>query len=224
MIAVPDRETDFELTMSTQPAADSLYQAFVLQSPFVKLAEARLKAAEKQLAIARGQYLPSLSVNASVGTNYSETSIDENDQVIPVRTQLDNNLGKYVGASLSIPIFSRNEARSNVRLAKLAEERAETELKAYKQQLYYELANNTRDLQALFQQLTQTNKQYEAEELAFQVAQRKYDQGILNVIDLLTVKQRLAEVKAALLSARLQFTIKDRVIDFYLGTRFWEEG
>ncbi len=222
-VAVPETETDFDLVMSHQPAADSLYQAFVLQSPYVKIAEAKLNAAEKQLAIARGRYFPALSFNASIGTNYSETSVDDDDKVIPVRTQFKNNMGKYVGASLSIPIFTKNAVRSNVRLARLQEEQAETELKAYKQQLYYELANNTRELQALFQQLSQTSKQFEAEDLAFRIAQRKYDQGILNAIDLLTVKQRLAEVKAALLSARLQFTIKDRVIDFYLGTRFWEE-
>ena len=84
--------------------------------------------------------------------------------------------------------------------------------------------NNSRELEALFQQFTQTGKQYEAEELAYRVAQRKYDEGIMNVIDLLTVKNRLAEVKASRLLARLQFIMKDKVIEFYKGNRFWEDN
>ncbi|MFV0376300.1 MAG: TolC family protein [Mangrovibacterium sp.] len=204
------------------PESDSLYQAYVSQSAYVKIAESKLNAATKQVAIARGGYVPSLSLNASLGSSYSETSLNDDGTIIPFRTQLDNNKGQYVGASLSIPIFSKNQVRSQVQQAKLAKEQAKTELETYRQKVYYELMNNTRELQSLYQQYRQTVKQYEAEELAFRVAQRKYDEGILNVIDLLTVKNRLADAKASRLLARLQFVMKDKVIEFYKGNRFWE--
>ncbi len=222
-IDVLQKESDSLIVATAQPEADSLYRAYVLQSPYVKIAEAQLKAASKRLAIARGQYAPSLYLNASLGSSYSETDLDVDGNVTSFHTQLDNNLGQYVGASLSIPIFSKNQMRSSVQQAKLAKEAAQTELETYRQAVYYELMNNSRELQALYQQYTQTGKQYEAEELAFRAAQRKYDEGILNVIDLLTVKNRLAEVKASLLSARLKYTIKEKVINFYKGIRFWEQ-
>jgi len=214
---------DSLLFSDNQSDADSLYEAYVAQSAYVKIAEAQLNAANKQVAIARGQYVPSLSLKASVGSSYSETDLDGGGNIIPFRTQLDNNLGQYVGASLSIPIFAKNQLRSNVQQAKLEREQAQTELETYRQAVYYELMNNSRELDALYQQYTQTGKQYEAEELAYRVAQRKYDEGIMNVIDLLTVKNRLAEVKASRLLARLQFIMKDKVIEFYKGNRFWEE-
>lgn len=219
---VPTDSGDSLVTLSFQPDADSLYAAHVQQSAYVKIAEANLQAATKQLAIARGSYSPSLSLGASVGSSYSELTTDDSDKTIPFRTQVDNNLGEYVGASLSIPIFSKNQVRSAVQQAKLDKELAQTELEDYRQTVYYELMNNSRELQSLYQEYLQTGKQYEAEELAFRVAQRKYDEGILNVIDLLTVKNRLAEVKASLLSARLQFSVKEKVIEFYKGNRFWE--
>lgn len=219
---VPTDSGDSLVTLSFQPDADSIYAAHVQQSAYVKIAEANLQAATKQLAIARGSYSPSLSLGASVGSSYSELTTDDSDKTIPFRTQVDNNLGEYVGASLSIPIFSKNQVRSTVQQAKLDKEQAQTELEDYRQTVYYELMNNSRELQSLYQEYLQTGKQYEAEELAFRVAQRKYDEGILNVIDLLTVKNRLAEVKASLLSARLQFSVKEKVIEFYKGNRFWE--
>ena len=221
-IDVLKSNADSLLFSDSQPEADSLYEAYVAQSAYVKIAEAQLKAANKQVAIARGQYVPSLSLRASLGSSYSETDLDADGNIIPFRTQLDNNLGQYVGASLSIPIFAKNQLRSNVQQAKLDREQAQTELETYRQAVYYELMNNSRELDALFQQYTQTGKQYEAEELAYRVAQRKYDEGIMNVIDLLTVKNRLAEVKASRLLARLQFIMKDKVIEFYKGNRFWE--
>ncbi len=222
-IDVLNSNADSLLFLNNQPEADSLYEAYVAQSAYVKVAEAQLNAANKQVAIARGQYVPSLSLRASVSSSYSETDLDADGNIIPFRTQLDNNLGQYVGASLSIPIFAKNQLRSNVQQAKLQREHAQTELETSRQAVYYELMNNSRELEALFQQYAQTGKQYEAEALAYRVAQRKYDEGIMNVIDLLTVKNRLAEVKASRLLARLQFLMKDKVIEFYKGNRFWEE-
>jgi outer membrane protein len=203
-------------------AADSLYASFVRFSPYVKMAEAELEAANKNVAMSRGQYFPSVYLNASLNTGYYETNEDSTGKTISFNDQVDNNMNEYVGASVSIPIFGKNEVRSEMKKAKLAREEAKTQLESYKQTVYYELANNTRELRALFREYIQTGKQVEAEGLAYRVAQRKYDQGLIGVIELLTVKSRLAEAKSQLLLARLQWEIKDKIVDFYKGIRFWE--
>jgi outer membrane protein len=203
-------------------AADSLFDEFVRISPYVKMAQAELDAASKSVAIARGQYFPSINLGASVSTAYYETNQDNEGNTIPFNTQFDNNMSQYIGASLSIPIFGRNEVRSGVRKAKLAREQAETQLDLYRQTVYYELANNTRDLYALSREYLQTKKQLEANELAYKVAQRKYDEGLIDVIEMLTVKNRVAESKSQFLAANLQWRIKSRIIDFYKGIRFWD--
>ena len=203
-------------------AADSLYASFVPLSPYVKIAEAELQAARKEVDITRGQYLPSLNLNASISTGYYETYRDKDGKTISFADQFDNNMSQYVGASISIPIFEKNQIRSQVRKAKLAEEQAKTQVENYKQTVYYKLQNNSRELQAYFREYIQTGKQVEADELAYQVAQRKYDEGIIDVIELLAVKDRLAESKSQLLLSQLQWDMKARIIDFYKGIRFWE--
>ncbi|HKJ43967.1 MAG TPA: TolC family protein [Sunxiuqinia sp.] len=203
-------------------AADSLYGSFAQFSPFVKMAEAELQAASKSVAIARGQYFPSVSVGASMSTGYYETNRDQDGKIIPFGDQFDNNMNKYVGASISIPIFGKNQARSELHKAKIAEDQAKTQVEQYRQQVYYELVNNSRAMQAYFREFVQSEKQVEADQLSYQAAQRKYDEGLIDIIELLTVKNRLAEDKAQQLLSRLQWEIKSKVLEFYKGVRFWE--
>ncbi len=212
-----------ELVSSMLLANDSLFASFVTQSPFVKMAEARLQASAKEAAVVRGQFFPTVQLKASISTGYYETYRDKNGKTIAFKTQLDNNMSQYVGASISIPVFAKNQIRSQYRKAKLAEEQAQIQVDKYRQTLYYELLNNSRELQALFREFVQTGKQVEADDLAFQVAQRKYDEGLIDVIELLAVKNRLGEAQSNRLLASLQWAIKARVVDFYKGVRFWEE-
>ena len=222
-VRIADEQEEPAVMSHLPSAADSLFGSFVQLSPYVKMAQAEFDAASKSVAIARGQYFPSINLSASANTGYYETNQDEEGNTIPFNTQFDNNMSQYVGASLSIPIFGRNEVRNEVRKAKLAKEQARTQLDLYRQTVYFELMNNTRDLYALSWEYFQTQKQLEANGLAYQVAQRKYDEGLIDVIELLTVKNRVAESKSQLLSANLQWRIKARIIDFYKGIRFWEE-
>lgn len=201
---------------------DSMYASYADFSPYLKIAEAQLQAANKNVAITRGQYFPSISMRASANTGYYETNKDNEGKTIPFGDQFNNNMSQYVGASISIPIFGKNQVRSELRKAKLEREQAKTQLDNYRQNLYYEFANSTRQLQAFFREYVQTQKQVEADELAYKAAQRKYDEGIIDVIELLTVKNRLANDKGQLLWSKLQWEIKDKTLDFYKGIRFWE--
>jgi outer membrane protein len=203
-------------------AADSLFSSFASFSPYVKMAEADLEAAEKYVAIARGYYFPSIDLSASMSTGYYETYRDDDGRTISFGDQVENNMRQYLGATVSIPIFSKNQVRSEFRKAKLAREKAQTQLENYRQTVYYELANNTRELQAMFREYIQTGKQVEADQLAYHAAQRKYDEGMIDVIELLAVKNRLAQAQSQMLSAQLQWEIKDKMVEFYKGVRFWE--
>jgi outer membrane protein len=203
-------------------SADSLFFLFNQLSPSLKMAQAQLGAAQKNVAVSRGAYYPSLSIGASVYSGYYDTNVDADGHVISFRDQLKENKNQYIAASLSIPVFNRAETRNNVRKARLAKEKAQIELDNERQMLYYELANNVHELKALYRECVQTQKQVAANEQAYNVAQRKYDEGLIDVIEMLSVKGRLSQSKSDLLSAELKCRIKDKTIDFYKGTRFWE--
>ncbi|MCW3804420.1 TolC family protein [Plebeiibacterium marinum] len=227
-VNIDDFQIDMSLDMKFDQhlvMPDSPFEQYVEFSPFIKKSEADLNAAEKNVAIARGAYLPSVSVNANLGSRYSETDIYFQDGVAKtydLNDQLDKNLNKYVGASVSIPIFNKNNQRTRVRQAKLDRDDARNTYEERKQMLFFELANNTRELNALYKTCIQAQKQVEADAQAFEVANQKYNEGLINIIEMLSVKEQLTESKSQLLLAKIQYEIKSKTIEFYKGNRFWK--
>lgn len=180
-----------------------------------------MRAAQKNVTITKGHYLPSLRLNASMGSGYYETDLTEAGDIVALKDQVDKNMNKYIGASLSIPIFSRNQQRTNVKQAILYKEQTQNNYDQQRQQLYYEVANNVREIKALRAKYAQTQKKLSANEMAYEVALKKYDEGLINIIELLTVKEQLANSKSELLLAGIQYEIKSKMMEFYKGNRFW---
>jgi outer membrane protein len=201
----------------------NLFSSYTQWSPFYQSFEAQLRASRKVLSISRSQLYPSLSANASMGTAFYETTKDDVGKTIGFSTQLENNRNKYVGGSINIPIFSRWAVRSDIKKAKLQVEQAQNTLDEEKQKLYFEMANNLNDLEALEKEFNQYLKQQEADQLAFQASEKKFEQGLVSVVDFYIAKNRLANSVSQVLNARLHWEIKKKALDFYAGKRFWEK-
>jgi outer membrane protein len=208
---------------AAQPATENLFNSYLKWSPYFQSFEAQLKASRRMLAISRSQLYPSVSAYGSVGTGYYETTKDEAGKTIRFGTQIDNNLSQYLGGSLNIPIFSRWAVRSDIKKAKLQVEQAQNTLEQEKQKLYFEMANNLNELEAIEKEYNQYQKQRDADQLAFQAAEKKIEQGLINVVDFYIAKNRLANSESNLLKTQLQWEVKKKILDFYSGKRFWEE-
>jgi len=103
-------------------------------------------------------------------------------------------------------------------------ERAKNRLESEKQKLYFALANDLNELEALNKEYIQYEKQNEVDNLAFIAAEKKFEQGLINVVEYYIAKNRLANTNSQVLRAKLQWEIKKKTLDFYKGQRFWEAG
>jgi outer membrane protein len=215
-------EEQSPMVASGKQEQNNLFTAYTQWSPYYQSFEARLKASRKSLAISRSQLYPSVNAYGSMGTGFYETTKDESGRTIGFGTQLDNNRNQYLGGAINIPIFSRWAVRSDIKKAKLEVEQAQNTLDQEKQKLYFEMANNLNDLEALEKEYNQYQRQQEADQLAFQASEKKFEQGLVNVVDFYIAKNRLANSTSQVLKARLQWEIKRKVLDFYMGKRFWE--
>jgi len=214
-----------EIALPQQPeinSGDSLLTVFSNFSPELKLAEANMNAANKNVRMAQGNFLPTLSLNASVGSDYYSTSKNADGNTIAFNEQVKNNTEKYIGASLSIPIFNKMQQRTNVKVAKINRQIAEQNYEDKKLQTEFEINNNLQQLQARYSKYIQSERQLEANKISYEVAQRKYEEGLINIIELLTEKERYSDARIALLQSKIEWEIKDKTIQFYLGNRFWE--
>lgn len=215
-------EEQSPMVITEKQDQQNLFSSYTQWSPYYQSFEAQLKASRKLLAISRSQLYPSLSANASIGTAFYETTKDDAGKTIGFSTQLDNNRNQYLGGGINIPIFSRWAARSDIKKAKMQIEQAQNTLDEEKQKLYFEMANNLNDLEALEKEYNQYLKQQEADQLAFQASEKKFEQGLVSVVDFYIAKNRLANSVSQVLNARLHWEIKKKALDFYSGKRFWE--
>lgn len=199
-----------------------LYSEFSSWSPHLKSFESSLMASRKGLSLYRSQLYPQIVASGSISSGFSETNKDADGEVISFNQQLKNNQSQYIGASLQIPIFNRWANRSDIKKAKLEIEQQQNRLKTEQQNLFFTVMNDINELQAYQKELLQYEKQHEADQLAFYAAEKKYENGLINIVEYYLAKNRMANTASQKLRVRLQWEIKKKTIDFYSGNRFWQ--
>ncbi len=131
--------------------------------------------------------------------------------------QWHDNMGQYVGFSVTIPIFT---GLSNVNRVK----RASVELRRRKVLLEKAIYDTARedaeaalDLANAETELVSARARLEAETVAFNAVQRKFELGAVSAIDLYTASARLATARADMEGKRIQRIINGIVADYYRG-------
>lgn len=217
---IPDKEET--ITAEINANIPELFVRHTAWSPVIQSYESAYKASQKDVNISKAGFFPSVKLQAAYNTGFYQTNKGNNNQVIGFRDQIRNNRSQFIGATLTIPVFSKNSVRFDVKRSKLASEQAKTKLEIAKQTLLYEMEGNYNELTASWKELQQAKKQFQADTLAFQAAQKKYNQGMINVVEFYTTKNRLANTTSQVLHSKLTYAIKKRILDFYSGKRFWE--
>ncbi len=196
---------------------DSLYQTARGFVPLVKSQEYRVTAAKKQLQATQGLLFPSLSLIAGYRTSYFETNTDENGNIIPFKTQFTDNQSKFVGAQLNIPISNGWSAHSRVKQQKIAYLQEKNNLEIQEQELFRLLQQLVQDNLSFTVEYEQSNQKVKAQQLAFDIAQKRYEKGLINALDLFQAKNLYAVAQNENLQVGLKLKVNQSTIDFYSG-------
>ena len=168
------------------------------------------------LARAKSAYSPSLYLYGGYNTSYF---IDFDNKALydPFGSQFRNNRGGYIQMSLSIPIFNGLSARSSKRRAANAYRSAQLEQVAVERAVESEVSQTWQQMQGFGKQYVQGRKKVLAAELAYDGAERKFENGLISALDLQTAANTLLQAKSDKLRARLQYIVKSRMVDYYNG-------
>ena len=194
-----------------------IYQEALSFLPSVKAQAYRVKAAKKQLASARGALAPSISLNGGIGTGYFETITDTTGMTVAFRDQIRDNTFKFVGLSLNAPVFSGWANRSRIKQQKIALQRAENNAKVTEQELFQIIQQLVQERDALAAETSQTDKAVESQRIAFSIAQKRYEKGLINAIELGRAKNVYITAQNQDLQARLRFRVNRSTLEFYKG-------
>jgi outer membrane protein TolC len=185
--------------------------------PSIKAQQHRIRASKKQLAATRGLLYPSLSLNGGIGTGYFETITDTLGVTIPFRSQFRDNTFRFIGARLSMPVFNGWATRSQVKQQKIALERAKNNAKITEQELFQTIEQLVQQHDALVSESEQTEKSTASQRLAFNIAQKRYEKGMINAIELGRAKALFATAQNQNLQAQLRLRVNNSTLDFYRG-------
>lgn len=193
---------------------DEIYAQAVTFKPQIKAEDIRLDYALKNVDIAKGARLPSLSMSGGIGTNYYKASAYKAPSFYD---QLSNKFSQYVNLSLNIPIFSRMSTRNQIRTAQLNVRNQEIQLESAKKQLYQEIQKAYYNAVAAQDKFRSSGVAAQSARDAFDLVQAKYETGKTGITEFNEAKARLMSAESDLVQARYSYLYQSRLLDFYRG-------
>ncbi|MDO6737469.1 TolC family protein [Wenyingzhuangia sp. 2_MG-2023] len=203
--------TDDEITVDLVPNKIEVYQNAINMLPELNASLLQVDINKKDLDIAKGSYLPSLSLSGSLGTGYSNT-MDYN-----FTDQLDLNFNQKIGLTLSIPIFNRNETKVKVQNAKISIEKSELAYNTSKKELYAKIETAWQNTASSQEQLLAAEAARTAAEQSYKLAQKKHELNALSTTDLVIAQNNYTSAAQNYIQAKYLHILYNQLLQFYQG-------
>ena len=219
LLSVRSVRTDRPLSANSESAKYGQGLAQEL-NPELQITQYQVQVSKHEWCQARAALLPALSLSTGLSTTYYHTLHSDAGQSF--RNQFKNNMGEYVGVTLSIPIFNRLQTVTSIRRAK---NNYRISLETYEQkQLELEKLSREawQDWQGYLKQTVQMVEKVEADSIAYQLTKRQFEEGLSTAIDLRTTSAQLLNSKATLLQCQLMAMVKENLVRYYRGEVIWE--
>jgi outer membrane protein len=164
---------------------------------------------------------PVIGVVEGSGTNVlapSPVTVPGGEVRVPGLTdQYQDNRGRNIGLTLTIPVFNGLQARSNMQRAAINKELADVTLIETKNQLRQIVETAYNNAQASIKTYQSTDKQVKARDEAFRMTKQRYNLGALNFTDYQVAENNLFQAQSDLLRAKYDFIFRKKILDFYQG-------
>jgi outer membrane protein len=140
---------------------------------------------------------------------------------IPYKDQLDNNLYTSYGFSLNIPIFNAFFQRNRIKQAKITLKNREFIAKTTKTQLQQSIEQAYINMTSASDRYKTLLEQVNAYTESFQAAESRFNSGVGNPIDYLTAKNNLDKANINLITAKYDYVLRTKILDYYQGKQLW---
>ena len=205
-----------------------VFRKAVENKPAIKGAEFKLESARNQLKIAKGNLLPSLTLGGNYYNLYNNKYFypDTRDQfgaiialgeVIPFKDQFKSNQRYGFGATLSIPIFNRYQAQTQVKNSQIQVETSELQLQSTKNLLRKDIEQAYTSALAAYKRYIANQKAVVSSTEAFRYTEEKFNVGMINSVEYNQTKNNLTTAQSDLLQAKYEYIFRTKILDFYNG-------
>ncbi|MDR3217431.1 MAG: TolC family protein, partial [Dysgonamonadaceae bacterium] len=187
----------------------------VLESALANLPDLRISRYDVDIAgagvkIAKSGHYPTVSLTGSLGSGHL-------NGVPRFGTQLSDRFTAQAGITVSIPIFDRNRAKSNVTQSRIALKQAELEEKQTELSLQQTILQEYRNVissQNSFETSKIKEKAYSA---TFATYRKQYEAGAITTVELLQQQNNYIGALNEYIQDKYGFMLKRKILDVYMG-------
>jgi len=194
-----------------------VFKNAVQLKPVVKSAEFKLESARKQLLIAKGNLMPTLSLGGNYYNFYNNKYTDFQKNKIAFSDQMKSNERYGFGVTLNVPIFNRFQARTGVSNAQIQVENTELQLQNTKNLLRKDIEQSYTNALAAFKRYVANQKTVVSSKEAFRYTEEKFNVGMINSVEYNQSKNNLSKAQSDLLQAKYEYIFRTKILDFYNG-------
>lgn len=191
--------------------------------PSVLVAKGALDNAKYALRTAKWQFLPTLGLYGGWSTSYYTYPGQVGYTPTPYWNQFTNNGGEYLQLSLSIPIYDRLSKFTKLSKRRNEYRRAAIEYDKSLRDVESEVRRAVSDCDGAESALLQAERRGGAQEEAYRLNSRKFEQGLISSIEYNTASSNYLKAKAERLNALLKWQLKRRVVSYYNGVRYIDQ-
>ena len=195
---------------------EDIYLEAMETKPEIKAEMFRLDATDYTIKNAKGAFLPSISANGGIGSNYYTMSAAPSAAFME---QIKHNFSQYLGVSLSVPIFSGFQNRNQVRMAELSRTNQMLQLENTKKLLYKEIQQAYYNAVAAADTYRSSTDARSSALESFELMKAKYENGKANITEFNEARDNWLKAESDLVRSRYEYLYSAKLLDFYRGRR-----
>lgn len=155
------------------------------------------------------------------GQNYPvyQPTFDFNSKTTPFFRQANNNLRHTFVLSLNIPLFNSWTARTSLKQAQIELENTHLDQERANSKLKQDIYTAYNEAKTALQKYYAAQKAASAASRALNFAQKRYELGLMNAVELLTTQNNNFKAQSEAASGKYDLFFKLKVIDYYLGKK-----
>ena len=202
-------EISEELVLKPLGDLPEIYRVSLQTMPDIQNSRIDSLIAAIETAKAKAGYIPTITLNAGIGTGHS-TPADYS-----VGQQLKDGFNESIGISISIPILSNRENKTAVEKARISELTAALNITDTQKNLQSELESVYNDAIAAQSQYLAAKEQVRALDISYNLIQQQFDLGMVNTLELLTEKNNYLTAQQSLIQAKYMSIISSQLLNLY---------
>jgi outer membrane protein len=196
--------------MGVMPTEEEVVSLSIATLPDLRISHYNVEIASTGVSISKSAGLPTLSLNAGIGTGHSNGFSNYG-------LQISDRLSEQIGLTLSIPIFDLNRTKTNVAKSRIALQQAELERKQTELDVQQTLLQEYRSVVLAESKYKSSQIRQNAYWSSFQAYKMKFEQGSITAVELLQQQNNYISAMNDYVQSKYGFMLKRKVLDVYMG-------